>query len=61
MSAPPPAAPAATEPRVQEYKVRIPSRNKRKSFHIMKFNASMNVDPQKWKQGRKEETRQQFS
>ena len=36
----------------QEFRVRIPTRNARKSFHIMKFNASMKMDPAKWTQVR---------
>ena len=34
----------------QEFIVRIPARIERKKYHIMKFNASMNVDVGKWSQ-----------
>ena len=34
----------------QEFTVRIPPRNEKKNYHIMKFNASMNVDVGKWTQ-----------
>ena len=34
----------------QEFTVRIPPRNEKKNYHIMKFNASMNVDVGKWSQ-----------
>ena len=34
----------------QEFIVRIPARIERKKYHIMKFNASMNVDVGKWNQ-----------
>ena len=40
------ASPSAAKE--QEFRVRIPTRNARKSFHIMKFNASMKMDPAKW-------------
>jgi len=36
----------------QEFTVRIPARNEKKNYHIMKFNASMNVDVGKWNQVR---------
>ena len=35
---------------VQEFKVRIPTRDPKKSFHIMKFNSSLRVDTTKWSQ-----------
>ena len=44
-----PPAPAVKE---QTFRVRIPTRNARKSFHIMKFNASLKMDPAKWTQVR---------
>ena len=34
----------------QEFRVRIPSRDARKSFHIMKFNNSLKMDCRKWTQ-----------
>ena len=34
----------------QEFTVRIPPRNEKKNYHIMKFNANMNVDVGKWTQ-----------
>ena len=37
---------------VQEFRVRIPERNAKKSFHIMKFNASLKMDCKKWTQVR---------
>ena len=46
---------AATPPpavKEQTFRVRIPTRNARKSFHIMKFNASLKMDPAKWTQVR---------
>jgi hypothetical protein len=36
----------------QEFTVRIPARNERKSYHMMKFNASLNIDTSKWTQVR---------
>ena len=36
----------------QEFMVRIPARNERKNYHMMKFNASLNVDTSKWTQVR---------
>ena len=34
----------------QEFTVRIPPRNEKKNYHIMKFNANLNVDVGKWSQ-----------
>ncbi len=34
----------------QEFVVRIPARNAKRNFHIMKFNASLNMDVTKWTQ-----------
>ena len=42
------AAPGAE----QEFSVRVPSREETKKFHVMKFNASLNVDFSKWTQAR---------
>ena len=36
----------------QEFTVRVPSREENKKFHVMKFNASLNVDFSKWTQAR---------
>jgi len=42
------AAPGAE----QEFTVRVPSREENKKYHVMKFNASLNVDFSKWTQAR---------
>ena len=34
----------------QEFTVRIPPRNEKKNYHIMKFNANLKVDVGKWNQ-----------
>ena len=34
----------------QEFTVRIPPRDKKKNYHIMKFNANLKVDAGKWSQ-----------
>ena len=34
----------------QEFTVRIPARNEKKNYHIMKFNANLKVDVGKWSQ-----------
>ena len=34
----------------QEFTVRIPPRNEKKNYHIMKFNANLKVDVGKWSQ-----------
>ena len=36
----------------QEFTVRIPPRDKKKNYHIMKFNANLKVDAGKWSQVR---------
>ena len=36
----------------QEFTVRIPPRNEKKNYHIMKFNANLKVDAGKWTQVR---------
>lgn len=36
----------------QEFTVRIPARNEKKNYHIMKFNANLKVDVGKWSQVR---------
>jgi transcription initiation factor TFIIF subunit alpha len=36
----------------QEFRVRIPTRNDKRTFHVMKFNASLKMDPSKWGQVR---------
>ena len=36
----------------QEFTVRVPNREENKKFHVMKFNASLNVDFSKWTQAR---------
>eukprot|EP00096_Caligus_rogercresseyi_P004684 TRINITY_DN1909_c0_g1_i1.p1 TRINITY_DN1909_c0_g1~~TRINITY_DN1909_c0_g1_i1.p1 ORF type:complete len:534 (+),score=239.91 TRINITY_DN1909_c0_g1_i1:1072-2673(+) len=50
-AAAPPTTPGAPEEEVSEFVVRIPPRNARKSHHVMKFNASLNIDFTKWAQG----------
>lgn len=47
-----PAKPQAPADHVQEFNVRMPVRNAKKKYHIMKFNASLNIDPTKWSQVR---------
>ena len=37
---------------VQEFNVRMPVRNAKKKYHIMKFNNSLKIDPTKWTQVR---------
>lgn len=39
-------------PQEQEFTVRVPPRNERKKYHVMKFNASLNIDFSKWTQAR---------
>jgi len=36
----------------QEFTVRVPPRDERKKYHVMKFNASLNIDFSKWTQAR---------
>ncbi|XP_059081020.1 general transcription factor IIF subunit 1-like [Tigriopus californicus] len=35
---------------VQEFNIRMPTKNKRKKYQILKFNASLKIDPAKWTQ-----------
>ena len=46
----------------QEFVVRIPAKNEKKNYHIMKFNASLNIDAAKWSQVRmvRENNRKEF-
>jgi len=39
-------------PQEQEFTVRVPPRDDKKKFHVMKFNASLNIDFSKWTQAR---------
>jgi len=39
-------------PQEQEFTVRVPPRDERKKYHVMKFNASLNIDFSKWTQAR---------
>lgn len=48
MSGAPSGSPGGSQD--QEFMVRIPPRNEQKKYHIMKFNASLNIDPAKWTQ-----------
>ncbi|CAB4070397.1 B3GALTL [Lepeophtheirus salmonis] len=45
------ASSGSMEEEVSEFIVRVPPRNSRKSHHVMKFNASLNIDFTKWAQG----------
>jgi len=36
----------------QEFTVRVPPRDERRKYHVMKFNASLNIDFGKWSQAR---------
>lgn len=40
----------AAKETVQEFTVRIPTRQEGRNYHIMKFNASLKVDAKKWTQ-----------
>ena len=44
----------------QEFTVRIPPRNEKKNYHIMKFNANLKVDAGKWTQVRVSQFSQGF-
>ena len=46
----------------QEFVVRIPAKNEKKNYHIMKFNQSLNIDTAKWSQVRmvRENNRKEF-
>eukprot|EP00095_Tigriopus_kingsejongensis_P006246 snap_masked-scaffold1159_size58420-processed-gene-0.4 protein:Tk06246 transcript:snap_masked-scaffold1159_size58420-processed-gene-0.4-mRNA-1 annotation:"general transcription factor iif subunit 1 isoform x1" len=37
---------------VQEFTIKLPTRNERKKFHILKYNASLKIDPTNWSQVR---------
>ena len=43
---------AAPPPQEQEFTVRVPARDEMKKYHVMKFNASLNIDFSKWTQAR---------
>lgn len=52
----------ATNAQEQEYTVRLPAKNDKKAYHIMKFHANTNNDPAKWSQVRmiRENNRKDF-
>ena len=37
---------------VSEFTVRVPKWEENKKYHVMKFNASLNIDFSKWSQAR---------